>query len=324
MTAKDDVENAAVGDGNIENLVHYGNAPEEASQTRTAVGGLSAPEAAKEAPQRGTSQVPQQLQQKPGSKSKKEVNPDFKELRETGSWGKLSRSEFHVVMGVVAMIVIAVVVLVVLVLTHVIGHKDKSVPAPTLSPVVVATGRETLLKTILAALHSSNNTELAVETLPNSVAYYQNKADGSAGYKAQAMSWLLYSDEFNHDDDFVDQVRYALAALYYAFGGPKWFNTTDWLTSTDFCLWHGILCNIQGNVTELDLHSNNLVGTIPPELSLMTTLIALNLANNHLTGTLPGYTIAADASLGIINVANNSLTGTIPDNLLDGGNYAGE
>lgn len=301
-----DVESAVVGEHNVEHFQNEGHVAPSLGSATPPSEGLTAqpdpPEAAKQAPQPGKSQAPEQQKK---SASKKAANPDFKELQETGSWGKMSRSEFHVVMGVIAMVVIAVVVLVVLVLTHVIGHKGNN------------NDRQQLLTIVLSALTKSNVSELMTAELPDSVTYYENKGDGSAGVEAQAMSWLLYSDHYTHDINhaFVDVVRFALAATFYSFGGNHWFNVSGWLTSTDFCGWNGILCDLQGNVTALDLHSNNLVGKIPPELGLITSLVSLNLANNHLSGPLPGDSLGAIPHLGIISVQNNSLTGTIPGNL---------
>ena len=330
MTTKDDVESTAVGESNIENAQNHVEEPEMRGVPDDAVQGLSTTredhtEPATESPLLEANQAQpekEQQQEKAVPKTKKGVNPDFKELQETGSWGKLSRSEFHVVMGVVAMVVVAVVVLVVLVLTHVIGHKENA-SAPTLSPVAVFNNRVELLKTVRNALGASNVTDSSLQDLPTSVVYYQDKLGGSAGYEAQAMSWLLYDDEHNHDDEYVDGVRYALAAAYFAWNGSHWVNGTNWLTSTDYCDWHGVTCDIKGNVTSLDLFANNLAGTIPPELALVKSLVALNVPNNHLVGTLPAGTILAIPGLDIINVANNSLSGTIPDNLRRGENDQG-
>ena len=66
----------------------------------------------------------------------------------------------------------------------------------------------------------------------------------------------------------------SLLALNAAAGGPFWY--TLWNTSTDPCtsLWHGVTCDtFNGNVTHLDLNSNNLTGSLPdlylPLLSIL-------------------------------------------------------
>ena len=67
--------------------------------------------------------------------------------------------------------------------------------------------------------------------------------------------------------------RDSLMALYNATGGQYWAQT--WSTSTDPCgppSWFGVIC-IDQNVTELNLVTNNLTGTLPDlQLPLLTDL----------------------------------------------------
>ncbi len=50
--------------------------------------------------------------------------------------------------------------------------------------------------------------------------------------------------------------------------------------------WYGVACSI-GNITRLDLGSNQLTGTIPPEIGNLTNLSYLGLQNNYLNGEIP-------------------------------------
>ena len=55
----------------------------------------------------------------------------------------------------------------------------------------------------------------------------------------------------------------ALVALYNATDGPNWSDNTNWLTAP-MPQWNGV--TITGvRVTRLDLRSNRLTGSIPPE-----------------------------------------------------------
>jgi len=81
--------------------------------------------------------------------------------------------------------------------------------------------------------------------------------------------------------------REALIALYYATNGDNWTNKTGWngAVGTE-CDWYGVTCS-GGDLTELALASNNLVGTIPSGLGDLTTLTTLQLGSNSLSGSIP-------------------------------------
>ncbi|XP_074284238.1 receptor-like protein EIX2 [Silene latifolia] len=64
----------------------------------------------------------------------------------------------------------------------------------------------------------------------------------------------------------------------------------------------------------IDLSSNLLVGTIPEELTNLSTLFALNLSFNHLTGRIP-ENIGNLKTVESLDLSNNHLSGTIPQSL---------
>ena len=76
-------------------------------------------------------------------------------------------------------------------------------------------------------------------------------------------------------------------ALYDATGGNSWTDSTNWGTDEPLDRWHGVRTDDAGRVVELDLHVNNLTGSIPPELGALINLTRLEAANNKLTGPLP-------------------------------------
>uniref|UniRef100_A0A5B7BRY8 Putative Disease resistance family protein / LRR family protein n=1 Tax=Davidia involucrata TaxID=16924 RepID=A0A5B7BRY8_DAVIN len=69
-------------------------------------------------------------------------------------------------------------------------------------------------------------------------------------------------------------------------------------------------------VVNMDLSSNNLVGKIPAELTLLSGLIGLNLSHNHLTGSIP-MKVGDMKSLESLDFSSNHLSGMIPQSISD-------
>ncbi|KAL7519562.1 hypothetical protein ACHAWX_004320 [Stephanocyclus meneghinianus] len=133
-----------------------------------------------------------------------------------------------------------------------------------------------------------------------------------------AYGWLVEdSDGQGYDDKRLYQ-RYALATLYFATGGVQWNNNKGWVTSVDECGWFGISgCGDADNeaVVSIELFGNNLVGPIPSEFFVyFSDLMVLNLAGNHLKGSIP-TSVGALTSLNILELAENELTSHIPSEL---------
>ena len=80
----------------------------------------------------------------------------------------------------------------------------------------------------------------------------------------------------------------------------------------DVELW-GEVYSIE-NTTLLDLNSNNLTGSIPPEIGNLTNLTYLNLQDNQLTGSIPPE-IGDLTNLNYLKLENNQLTGSIPSEI---------
>ena len=113
------------------------------------------------------------------------------------------------------------------------------------------------------------------------------------------------------DPDQASPDRAALMALYDATNGNNWTDSTNWGTDEPLDRWHGVTIGDAGLVVRLNLHANNLTGTLPPALGRLSSLAALNLHGNNLTGTLPPA-LGALTNLEYLELSNNNLTGPIP------------
>ena len=127
------------------------------------------------------------------------------------------------------------------------------------------------------------------------------------------MSWLLFED----DNDRTDEVtlRWVLASLYYGWEGDTWSSAEGWLGPDHICEWEFIKCDFLGNVQELELSKNNLIGTIPNELIMLGDIQSIWLDGNKISGTIPGNMLGDMPKLSILYLNDNELTGTIPKEL---------
>ena len=103
--------------------------------------------------------------------------------------------------------------------------------------------------------------------------------------------------------------RAALIEMYNSTGGANWTTSTNWLGAAGTeCSWYGVTCDAEGNyVTEIDLHSNQLAGSIPAELGSLSSLTTLYLNSNQLT-SIPAE-LGSLSSLTYLNLYSNQLTG---------------
>lgn len=166
--------------------------------------------------------------------------------------------------------------------------------------------------------------------------------DDSGSPQAKSYQWLMEDTEALADMPSKRIIqRLSLATLYFATNGGGWTVNTSWLDhSVHECQWYtkpdiamqaaisqiypGYLkdffppseppptvCDNGGLYKHLWLDQNNLVGRIPEEIYMMTSLETFTIGYNHLEGTISNRVgqLTALQGLGIFSLRNG---GTIP------------
>lgn len=114
----------------------------------------------------------------------------------------------------------------------------------------------------------------------------------------------------------------ALRAFYESTDGANWPDALNvgWLSGGDPCEWTKVICNEEGQVSELRLNSlhgfASINGTLPTELGLLTEANVVAVFGTQLSGALPTELGMLTAD---ISVDETSLSGTLPTELLGGG-----
>ncbi len=104
----------------------------------------------------------------------------------------------------------------------------------------------------------------------------------------------------------------ALVALYNSTDGANWTDNTNWL-SGPVSTWYGI--TVSGDrVTQIQLSSNSLTGSVPTDIGDIESLTKLDLYNNSLSGSIPAE-LGNLTNLTDLLVNMNSLSGSIPSEL---------
>jgi hypothetical protein len=207
-------------------------------------------------------------------------------------------------------------------------------------------------------LNQKDDTEVIVQTAPPTFAWesyimsllpkktLQTLTTGTSlenlldSPQRKALTWIVQDPHLADYDEWRILQRFAMATLFYSTKGDidrGWAHDDHWLSyNKSECLWYnrnlgdsgyGGSC-FQGVLERLDLSGNELVGTLPYELSLLTNLIELqftgnftdpldedSVKKNFISGTIPSILGTALTSLNALQLSGNQLSGTIPTEL---------
>lgn len=149
-----------------------------------------------------------------------------------------------------------------------------------------------------------------------------NAMADTASPQLRAVSWMSAFDQIEtggyRNQRFAQ--RYALIVMYYSFKGEDWIIQEKWLRpDLHECEWSGgISCFFDVTkalkVSGFDATRNNLQGTMPREIGLLTDAGLFRIPKNKVAGSIPD-SIGKMISLSVIDMSDNALTGRIPSAL---------
>ena len=129
----------------------------------------------------------------------------------------------------------------------------------------------------------------------------------------------LLDDEINRNNVLVGDCA-ALLTLYESLNGETWIDREGWAESLYLDDWYGVETVVEtdgiARVSQVNLPSNNLSGTIPPSLSGLRGLEVLNVSDNSLNGDTSSF-IEHFRNLRILNLSGNAGLGDDFGDVLD-------
>ena len=168
---------------------------------------------------------------------------------------------------------------------------------------------------------------LAPTFIADDILAMATKLSGSEAFRSvsspqfRAVGWMSSIDEV--DTSGIGQIfaqRYATIVLYYSFDGKNWIDQEQWLNPTSHeCDWSTTIVCEYGDfetrvVTGFNAAHNNLQGTIPFEIGLLSSSQSFRIPKNNVGGTIPS-TIGRMSALSVLDCSSNQLDGTIPSTI---------
>lgn len=227
-------------------------------------------------------------------------------------------------------------------------YSEEPSPSPTTSPSTAAPsyGRFMLIRSALLSrldalgLPPSSSPAQALDDATSS----QGRALAWLADKDDHRSNIFVSTEEETDDDALANSwvqRYALAQLYFATGGAEssWADDLGFLSAAHECEWNspgtdehkilglglvgrdfytfstvGVGCGVDSGAVEfVAIVNNNMAGTLPEELGLLSQLRQLYfIGNRQLVGTIPSIFFHM-SPLERLYLVDNALSGALPE-----------
>jgi hypothetical protein len=160
--------------------------------------------------------------------------------------------------------------------------------------------------------------------------------------QSKSLDWLMGNSKLWSYDLEKAKTRFALGVFYYSTDGDNWSDNRRWMSDFDECTWYAadfVSPCVDRRFSRLVLGDNNVQGTLPGELALLsdsltrfdvggmisgqipsaygalTRLESLRLHGNNILGEIPA-SFRELTSLTRLELKANSLTGTIPSQML--------
>lgn len=135
--------------------------------------------------------------------------------------------------------------------------------------------------------------------------------------QCRALIWLSADEGLSTYSIGRKKQRFALATFFYSTNGQKWRANDGWLSSASECEWYTSdttsPCDSNNLYASLQLVNNDVRGSIPSELALLSTsLSAMDLVNDGdrnatLSGTLPSE-LGRLTNLKFLNLRGNKVS----------------
>jgi len=194
---------------------------------------------------------------------------------------------------------------------------DSTTPAPTNPPTISKEElRRQNMLSILEPLYE-NTTDFLDIFDPDSPSASQDRID--------ALNWIAQQAPLEVANDYMSVIgrdtilqRYIMAVLYFATNGNNWDDDYSFLTDVNECKWQnsdgdkGVICDDGGKVEKLVMYWNTMRGTLPHELSGLSSLREINFGGGSIKGTIP-ESFSQLTNLEAISMHDNCLTGEIPE-----------
>jgi Leucine-rich repeat (LRR) protein len=140
--------------------------------------------------------------------------------------------------------------------------------------------------------------------------------------QSTAFEWLAGNANLNSYGMAQILQRYALATFYFSTNGSQWKDNLLWLSDEEECTWFSEIraaCEHRkrepgGTFRRLELYFNNVQGTIPPEIALLSDLERIDISggpDHRLNGTLPKE-LGLLTKLNDFRLQDNDLSGSLP------------
>ena len=133
--------------------------------------------------------------------------------------------------------------------------------------------------------------------------------------QSKARDWLRTGEDVLEFDGERIRQRFAMTVFFCEQDGGEWLENDMWLSDLHECDWYNMIgldpCNRVEQMEMIRISGNGLQGTLPSELSILSTIYEFTASDNLITGTFPGD-YSSLTELDTLVVAFNQFSGEIP------------